>query len=284
MRSFDSVDGIRPPRLGLNVRPPPFRLPTLSDYSSLEAEFHDPFWEAEGPSAELPLLTSFLECFPGPSIEIGCGSGRLLLPLLAAGFEIEGIEPSADMLLLCSQKAAGTKPVLHHGTIEDFTATKAYAAAVIPAFTLQLTPDPALMLASIANILEPGGGLYLSVFRPEAELAGEIPSNQWYPDYETRLADGRIAAMETRYRLDRPKKLLHREHRYLLMDGDRSLLTEHLCQQTIRWFGNHELFQLIESAGFEIGRAFGEFDPDDAVRSSTKDKEHQIVTIQATLA
>lgn len=256
----------------------------MSDYSSLEAEFHDPFWDAEGPPVELPLLASFLECFPGTSIEIGCGSGRLLLPLLAAGFEIEGIEPSADMLLLCSQKAAGAKPILHHGTIEDFTASKRYAAAVIPAFTLQLSDDPALMLASTARILEPGGGLYLSVFRPEAELAGEIPPDQWFPDHETRLVDGRIAAMETRYRLDRPNRRLHREHRYILMDPDRRPVTEHLCRQTIRWFGNHELFQLIESAGFEIGRAFGEFDPDEAVRSSTKDKQHQIVTIQATLA
>jgi len=256
----------------------------LSDYSSLEAEFHDPFWEAEGPSAELPLLTSFLECFAGPSIEIGCGSGRLLLPLLAAGFEIEGIEPSADMLLLCSQKAAGAKPVLHHGTIEDFSTSKAYAAAAVPAFTLQLTPDPALMLASIAKILEPGGGLYLSVFRPEAELAGEIPANEWFPDYETRLADGRIAAMETRYRLDRPGKRLHREHRYRLMDSDRQLINEHHCEQTIHWYGNCELFQLIEAAGFEVGRAFGEFDPDEAVRASTPDKEHQIVTLHATLA
>lgn len=256
----------------------------MSDYSSLEAEFHDPFWDAEGPSEELPLLTSFLECFPGTSIEIGCGSGRLLLPLIEAGFDIEGIEPSADMLLLCHQKAAESVPVLHHGMIEHFIASKSYAAAIVPAFTLQLAPDPSLMLASIAKILEPGGGLYLSVFRPEAELMGEIPSNQWFPDYETRLTDGRIAAMETRYQLDRPGKLLHREHRYLLMDSARALLTEHLCQQTLRWFGNHELFQLIKSAGFEISRAFGEFDPDEPIRSSTKDKEHQIVTLQATLA
>ena len=258
----------------------------MSDYSSLEAEFHDPFWEAEGPSAEWPLLSSFLECFPGPSIEIGCGSGRLLLPLLAAGFEIEGIEPSADMLLLGSQKAeaAGLKPVLHHGMIEGFSASKSYAAAIVPAFTLQLTTDPALMLAAIAKILEPGGGLYLSVFRPEAELAGEIPANEWFPDYETRLADGRIAALETRYRLDRPGKRLHREHHYRLMDSDRRLLTEHRCEQTLHWFGNRELFQLVEAAGFEVGRAFGEFDPDEAVRASTPDKEHQIVTLQATLA
>ncbi len=284
MRSFGLVDAGCPPRLGLNLGPPPIRLPALSDYSSLEADFHDPFWEAEGPSAELPLLTSFLECFPGTSIEIGCGSGRLLMPLLAAGFDVEGIEPSADMLLLCTQKAAGAKPVLHHGTIEGFSPNKSYAAATVPAFTLQLVEDPALMLASIARILEPGGGLYLSVFRPEAELAGEIPANEWHPDYETRLKDGRIAAMETRYRLDRPAKLLHREHRYLLLDSTRQLIREHLCQQTLRWFGNRELFQLIESAGFEIDRAYGEFDPDDAVRASTPDKEHQIVTIHASLA
>ena len=42
----------------------------------------------------------FLKKFPGPALEVGSGSGRLMFPLLQMGFEIEGLELSADMLAL----------------------------------------------------------------------------------------------------------------------------------------------------------------------------------------
>ena len=75
-------------------------------YQSLEAKLHDAFWDAEEGPSELELLEAFHRDHPGRALELGCGSGRLLLPLLDSGLDIEGIDLSPDMLDLCREKAA----------------------------------------------------------------------------------------------------------------------------------------------------------------------------------
>ncbi|RYD65398.1 MAG: class I SAM-dependent methyltransferase, partial [Verrucomicrobiaceae bacterium] len=47
------------------------------------------------------MLDELLRGHPGISLEIGCGSGRLLLPLLQKGHNVEGLELSREMLDLC---------------------------------------------------------------------------------------------------------------------------------------------------------------------------------------
>jgi len=256
----------------------------VATYQSLEAELHDPLWEAEGPSAELPLMMTFLRHFPGTSLEVGCGSGRLLIPLLLEGHEVEGLEPSADMLALCRKKAAvvGCEPVLHAGTMEEFQPAAPYSAVVVPAFTLQLSPDPLLALEKLAAMLKPEGGLYLTVFTPDAELEGDLPENEWYPDHEVRLPDGRIGSVETRHRLDEETHTLYREHRYTLMDAAREPLSGHDCSQTLRWFEPAELHGMLVAAGFELFEGIGDFEetcafPDEA-------DAYQILTVIARKA
>src|SRR5690606_10339690 len=113
------------------------------------------------------------------------------------GFEVEGLEPSSDMLALCRKKAAvvGLEPILHAAGMENFEPKELYTALLIPAFTLQLSSDPGGMLRRLAKWVRPEGGLYLTVFRPDAELEGDLPEGSWYPDHEVRLPDGRIGAV-----------------------------------------------------------------------------------------
>ena len=51
-------------------------------YLSLEAELHDAFWDAEDDGSEVRLMAEFLKKHPGPALEVGSGSGRLMFPLL----------------------------------------------------------------------------------------------------------------------------------------------------------------------------------------------------------
>jgi SAM-dependent methyltransferase len=231
-------------------------------YLSLEAELHDVFWNAEGPPAELPWMEAFLRKHPGRALDIGCGSGRLLFPLLEKGFDVEGLELSPDMLALARKTAAerGLQPVLHEGDMITFVSPEPYQALLVPAFTLQLAPDPAVALANFHRLLSPGGGLYLTVFRPDAELEGELPENEWYPDYECTLPGGRIALMETRHTLDRTRRLVHREHRHAIVSATGEWQREHLSKQSVRWFDERELHALLCQAGFGGFEAIAEFE------------------------
>jgi SAM-dependent methyltransferase len=229
-------------------------------YLSLEAELHDAFWEAEDDGSEVELMAAFLKKHPGPALEIGSGSGRLMFPLVQMGLDVEGLELSRDMLELGTSRARklGIQPVVHEGDMSRWNDGRKFSSLLAPAFTLQLASDPAATLRHWHGLLADGGGLYLTVFMPYAELLGDLPENQWYEDHRVTLPDGREGLLETRHRLDRRRQLVAREHRYSLT-GDPP--QTHHSRQTIRWIEHPELLSLLADCGFRVDGFFLDFDP-----------------------
>ena len=248
-------------------------------YDELEARLHDLFWAAEGESAELPLITNFLGNYPGTALELGCGSGRLLLPLLEAGFLIEGLDNSSKMLELCRKLTQQHEPVLHQAGIEDFKTGSVYGAITIPAFTLQLL-CPEKLSTALANIyqhLHPGGGLYLTTFIPWAEITGQLEEDCWFLDQEAVMPDGNIARCHTRFAIKRIPQTLQREHRYEIVTPDDQVLETSSSTQELSWYWPGEMQMHLENAGFAVHEVIGDFAPDMSL-----DDDSQIITIFAS--
>lgn len=231
----------------------------INSYQSLEAQLHDVFWATEGPPVELPLLRAFLRENPGDSLEIGCGSGRLLLPLFAEGFSIEGLELSNDMIQLCREQSPAV-PV-HQGDMTLWSSQKRYASLLVPAFTLQLASDPSAALAHFRTLLASRGVIYLSTFTPLAEIMGDLPENQWYADHQAPLPNGTLATLHTKHRIDREKQWLERDHRYEIHNTEGQCLSSHESQQRIHWMTREQLKRMLSSAGFEIIKQYADFKP-----------------------
>jgi SAM-dependent methyltransferase len=75
-------------------------------------------WWAEFNQAsreELAYYQRLIERDGQPALDLACGTGRLLLPLLRAGLDVDGCDLSPDMLALCRQRAAleGLAPNLY---------------------------------------------------------------------------------------------------------------------------------------------------------------------------
>lgn len=253
-------------------------------YHSLEAELHDAFWDEEDGGSEVRLMADFLNMRPGLSLELGAGSGRLMFPLLEMGFELEGLELSPDMLELGVARARrmGVRPVVHAGDMATWSDGRSFTNLLAPAFTLQLASDPEAVLRHWHALLEKGGGLYLTVFTPYAELLGDQAENEWYLDHRAALGDGREGLLETRHRVDRENQCVLREHRYSLLDtvGD-GPPRSHVSSQRIRWFEHQELVSLLESTGFRVERFFLDFDPEQVADEPDETNHDGIVTYHA---
>jgi SAM-dependent methyltransferase len=233
----------------------------MNAYSSLEASLHDVFWATEGPPLELPLLRDFLQHHPGRSLEIGCGSGRLLVPLIEEGFTVEGLELSKEMLDLCRKNHPAVSSALHQGDMNAWLADQPFDSIMIPAFTLQLSSDPASTLRHIAGLLKSGGALYFSTFTPLAEIVGELPENEWYADHFSPVEEDRIATVHTRHQIDRNAQMLKREHHYQILDDAGRTLAEHHSEQVIRWHTRQQWKKHLADAGFEIEKQIPDFKP-----------------------
>lgn len=229
-------------------------------YLSLEAELHDAFWEAEDDGSEITLMADFMREHPGPALEMGAGSGRLMFPLVASGFAVEGVELSRDMLGLAKERTrqTGVDAPIHEGDISQWDDGRKFASVLAPAFTLQLAADPQATLRHWHTLLADPGALYLTVFMPYAELLGDLPENQWYEDHRVTLKDGRKGLLETRHQLDHQRQLLVREHRYFL-SGPPPLT--HKSRQVIRWFEHSQMMAMLADCGFHVLCYFLDFNP-----------------------
>lgn len=261
-----------PPPWAVAILPRPAQNRIVAQpYRSLEAELHDAFWDAEEAPGELPLMADFLRRQDGIALEIGCGSGRLLLPLARQGFAIEGLELSGEMIALAQQRASAANHavVLHQGDMTSWLPPRRYGSLLAPAFTLQLAADPLETLRHWNSWLLPGGGLYLTTFIPYAELLGELPEGTWYLDHEITLPDGTPARIDTRHRIDRSAGILEREHRYTVGGNPPR---HHQSNQSLRWAAAPQMREWLDAAGFKTISTLLDFDPNH--RNPAPDHRH----------
>lgn len=149
------------------------------------AEFNDDFRPHE-----VPYFRSHIENGGEPALDVACGTGRLLVPYLRDGLDVDGCDVSADMIDLCREKAAqeGLSPTLFVQPMHELDSPRRYRTIfVCGAFGLGSTREQDFeALQRFREHLEPGGTLLLDIEVPYAD------ARQW--GYWTR--DGRAALPE----------------------------------------------------------------------------------------
>ena len=96
-----------------------------------------------------------------PALDAGCGTGRLLLPWLEAGYDVDGCDVSADMIELCRRRAPDA--TLFVQALHELDPPRRYRTIVAcGVFGLGSTrAQDAEALRRLHDALEPGGLLLL---------------------------------------------------------------------------------------------------------------------------
>jgi len=231
------------------------------------AEFNDDFRPHE-----IPYFRRHVERDGQPALDVACGTGRLLLPYLRAGLDVDGCDISADMVQHCRAKASaeGLSPVLFVQGMHEIDPPRTYRTVfVCGAFGLGSTrAQDVEALSRLHDALQPGGTLLLDIEVPYADtkqwrywtsegrraLPEELP-----PPRERRLAsDGGEYTLRARVLdldpLEQRVTLGMHAERWrdgeLEADEDRTL--------TINLYFRNELLLLLERAGFADVRIEGD--------------------------
>jgi SAM-dependent methyltransferase len=95
-------------------------------HHGLIARYWAEFNEAE--PDELAWYRRAIETFGQPALDLGCGTGRLLVPLAEAGLDVDGVDVSADMLDWARRSAdrVGTSPGLHRQAMHELDLDRRY--------------------------------------------------------------------------------------------------------------------------------------------------------------
>ena len=116
---------------------------------------------------ELEFYLSFIKDKNMKVLEPMCGNGRMLIPFMQNGIDIEGFDLSVEMLKVCKEKAEkfNLKPVISQERIENFHGDKKYDLIMIPIGSFSLLPDNLvdISLQNMKNNLKENGKFLLTV-------------------------------------------------------------------------------------------------------------------------
>jgi ubiquinone/menaquinone biosynthesis C-methylase UbiE len=190
-----------------------------------------------------------------PVLEVGCGTGRLLLAYLAQGIDIDGLDNSPEMLALCRDKAQkrGLHPVLFQQAMENLALPRRYRLIIVPASSFQLVIEPAMAAQTMRRFLahlEPGGMLAMRFIIPWH--AGNPVQTDWRLTGEAvRLEDGAMVRRWSRAKYEVEPQLAHTEERYELTDRGQVITSEyHRRSPAMRWYTPAQALTLFQQTGF----------------------------------
>jgi len=206
-----------------------------------------PFWRGVARRAE------------GLVLELGCGTGRISLPLARAGVDLVGVDRSAPMLARARGRI--TRALRRHlrlvrGDIRALPfPDRAFSTVIAPYGVLQslIRPDDLrAALGSAARVVKPGGTLGV-------DLVPDVPN---WREYENRVQlSGRAGAahltLVESVRQDRRRRLTTFEQRYIERRGRRT--AEHAFELTFRTLTVPDMTRHLTRAGFAVDAVLGDY-------------------------
>ncbi|MDK8180248.1 class I SAM-dependent methyltransferase [Paenibacillus sp. UMB4589-SE434] len=222
----------------------------FSYYSTLCTEVYD-FTKPVGCSlnGDIEYYQERLKSCQGRILEAAVGSGRFIIPLLEAGYIVDGIDYSPEMLVSCRTRCEerGFKPNLYECKLQKFSLPFTYEAIIIPTGSfclLEKREDSLAALKCFYNHLVPGGRLIVDLQLPNDWKPGEITTSTF------ALPNGDGITMENKsIEMDWLNQFTVSYIKYEKWRQGQLIQTE-LQRFAIRWYGIEEFKLVLEHIGF----------------------------------
>lgn len=229
--------------------------------AGLHVEIYDAMHREIPGGDDVAFFRLLAERTGGPILELGCGTGRVAVPLAAAGFEVVGLDRSAAMLAAAERRVAALTPEarsrirLVEGDLESTLAGDEFGLvfAAFRVFASVLDPDAQLRaLALIRRQLRPGGLLAIDVFDPRYDLLIGDSSEPLDRGTYVNPATGRpVRVTVLERRVDPIAQRFHESWLFEELDALGHPGRSELERLSLRWTFRHELRHLLARAGFE---------------------------------
>jgi SAM-dependent methyltransferase len=181
----------------------------------------------------------------GPVLELGVGTGRIAVPIAAAGVRVVGVDSSEGMLAVAGEQArhAGVELDLRFGDLRDPPVDEQFALVLIPFRTLlhmQNDADRRAALRAVHARLRQGGRFVFDVFTPAADDIAET-HGRWLE---------REPGIFERADWDEDARTL-----VLRVSGDGAE-----AELSLAWLPVEQWRALLEEEGFKVEGLYGWFD------------------------
>ncbi|MFC1715485.1 class I SAM-dependent DNA methyltransferase [Candidatus Poribacteria bacterium] len=230
------------------------------DHFSGKLESDMPFYVEEAKKAGSPVL------------ELGCGTGRVTIPVAESGIDIVGLDLSEDMLSVARQKIsrfsteAQNRIQLVEGDMRYFSLDQKFNLIMIPfrAFLHIVTPeDQRQALTCIREHLTDDGCLVFNIFDPslkiitehEGSLGGSMKRQAEFIHPDT---GHKILVWDTR-KYDITEQTIEMYFILEELDDHGKMLSKTYIPLFLRYSYRYEMQYLLELCGYKIEALYGDF-------------------------
>jgi SAM-dependent methyltransferase len=229
------------------------------------------FWTDTG--SETTYFKRLIETSGQPALDLGCGTGRLLLPYVQAGLDVDGVDYSKDMLDQCQHRAetAGIALRLYQQALHALDLPQRYKT-IYACGVIGLGGNRRLTRQAMQRCYEhlrPGGTLAFDLtarWNDRPAYVSRLPENRhalpedWPSSTERKLlGDGtELEIIARTVSVDPLEETQTRQLRARLWRNG-ELLEEQVHTQRYEEYGKNELILVLEQAGFSDIQIFGNY-------------------------
>jgi len=221
-------------------------------------------------NSDMDFYEYFIKDTQGPALEIGSGTGRLLLNYLKLGFNVQAIEPDTNMSELCLQKAhkLDLNPVIRGQKLQELNLQEKYKTIYMPLYVFQniaSRKDALTALQKTYEHLMPGGQVLISIFIPWNDPTGTW--EQTWRAKKTAQENKKDIILSESVSFDKFEQIETKFLKYEIFE-DKKLLESYLTQIAFRCYSRFELTMMLEKSGFKNIEVYGDYRLEEADSNS----------------
>jgi len=209
------------------------------------------------PSGDVEFYVEEAKRSGGPVLELGCGTGRVLVPTAEAGIDICGLDLSETMLAKARVKRDGLN--LHRGDMRSFDLGRRFRLITIPFRALShvdTAEDHLRVFANVRKHLEDDGRFVFDVFFPSYEHLAQDDTDTL--GFE-REENGRKIRRYFSTQRHASTQMMDCRFRWEIEEAS-GAVEEFSEEFTMRWFFRYELEHALARSGFRVESLWGDFD------------------------
>ncbi len=239
----------------------------MKEYDAVGAPAYDSY--AQGVEGDVGFYVDWARRVDGDVLELGCGTGRVLVPTAEAGARIVGLDCAPAMLDVARKRlsqcpdAVGKRVELVEGDMRGFSLGRKFDLITIPFRSflhLLTTEEQQAALRCVRDHLADDGKFVFNVFDPNLELivgsaGGKVARQTEFND----PANGHRVIMSVSRRYDLAEQTIDEYFIFEELDDDGRMVSKRYSHMTLRYVFRYEMQHLLELSGFSIEALHGGF-------------------------
>lgn len=227
------------------------------------------FYDAENTDKDddIELYLALADEYGGPIIDIGCGTGRVMVPLAQQGYDVHGIDVEQAMLdraeaVRQSSPDLRERMTLYHGNVISYELDRRFNLVLVPYNGLMHFHEQATQLTVLRRLRDwtaEDGLLVLDLPNAGEVFATQDTGALMFERTFLEPESGHLVMQQSISQLDRTAQLLQVTWIYDEVTGD-GTVRRTFASNVLYYYFYAELKLLLERSGFAVEAVYGDTD------------------------